>query len=123
MLEIVETICISCWIKSLDNQLATSLLPTCSTLVIIKPEQVVRTRLQDNEPAADLMQLNSQKRASCNTFVDILQQTCYQQADVRMRLHGLRQRVGDKSAASCQQTCYGLIVKTCYPQACYKLFQ
>ena len=37
--------------------------------------------------------------------------------------HGLRQLVDDKSVASCQQTCYKLIVKTCYQQACYKLFQ
>ena len=31
--------------------------------------------------------------------VDILQQTCYQQADIRMRSHGLRQLVDDKSVA------------------------
>ena len=59
----------------------------------------------------------------CNKSVDILQQTCYQQADIRMRSHGLRQLVDVKSVASCQQTCCKLIVKTCYPQACYKLFQ
>ena len=41
----------------------------------------------------------------CNKFVDILQQTCYQQADIRMRSHGLRQLVDDKSVASCEQTC------------------
>ena len=29
------------------------------------------------------------KRASCNKSIDILQQTCYQQADIRMRSHGL----------------------------------
>ena len=51
---------------------------------------------------------------------DILQQTCYQQVDIRMRRHGLRQLVDDKSIASCQQTCCKLIVKTCSPQACYK---
>ena len=61
--------------------------------------------------------------ASGNKFVDILQQTCYQQSDIRMRSHVLRQLVDDKSVASCQQTCCKLIVKTCYPQACYKLFQ
>ena len=38
-----------------------------------------------------------------------------------MRSHGLRQLVDDKSVASCQQTFGKLIVKTCYPQACYKL--
>ena len=55
--------------------------------------------------------------------VDILQQTSYQQADIRMRSHGLRQLVDDKSVGSSQQTCCKLIVKTCYPQACCKLFQ
>ena len=40
-----------------------------------------------------------------------------------MRSHGLRQLVDDKSVASCQQTCCKMIVKTCYPQACCKLFQ
>ena len=32
-----------------------------------------------------------------------------QQADVRMRSHGLRQLVDDKSVASCQQVCCKLI--------------
>ena len=40
-----------------------------------------------------------------------------------MHSHDLRQLVGDKSVASCQQTCCKLIVKTCYPQVCCKLFQ
>ena len=35
----------------------------------------------------------------------------------------LRQLVDDKSVASCQQICSRLIVKTCYPDACCKLFQ
>ena len=35
----------------------------------------------------------------------------------------MRQFVDDKSVANCQQTCCKLIVKTCYPQACCKLFQ
>ena len=30
-------------------------------------------------------ELHSQKRVSCNESVDILQQTCYQQAYIRMR--------------------------------------
>ena len=63
------------------------------------------------------------KRASCTKSVDILQQTCYQQADIRMRSHGLLQLVDDKSVASCEQTGCKLIVKTCYPQPCYKLLQ
>ena len=66
---------------------------------------------------------HSQKRASYNKPVDILQQTCYQQADIRMRSHGLRQLVDDKSVASFQQTCCKLIVKTCNLQACCKLLQ
>ena len=37
--------------------------------------------------------------------VNILQQTCYQQVDIRMRSHGVRLLVDDKSVASCQQTC------------------
>ena len=54
-----------------------------------------------------------------------LQQVCWhhQQADIRMRSHGLWQLVADKPVASCQQICCKLIVKTCYPQACCKLFQ
>ena len=40
-----------------------------------------------------------------------------------MHSHHLRQLVDDKTVASCQQTCCKLIVKTCYPQACCKLFQ
>ena len=59
-----------------------------------------------------------------------LQHVCWQsatdllqQADIRMRSHGLRQLVENKSVASCQQTCYKLIVKTCYPQASFKLFK
>ena len=44
-------------------------------------------------------------------------------ADIRMRSHGLRQLVDEKCVASCQQTRCKLIVKTCYPHACYKLFQ
>ena len=67
--------------------------------------------------------IHSRKRASCNNCVDNLQQTGYQQADIRMHSYGLRQLVDDKSLASCQQICYKLIVKTCYPQACCKLFQ
>ena len=50
--------------------------------------------------------------------VEILQQTRHEQVDVRMPSHGLQQLV-----ASCYQTCYKFIVKTCYPQACCKLFQ
>ena len=54
--------------------------------------------------------------SECNKPVNIrpniLQQTCYQQADIRMRSPGLRQLVDDKSVASCQQTCCKLFVKT-----------
>ena len=58
--------------------------------------------------------VHSKKRENCNKSVDILQQTCYQQADIRTRSHGLRQLVDDKFVASCQQICCKLIVKTCY---------
>ena len=70
----------------------------------------------------DYQLLDNQKQGSSNKSVDILQQTCHQQADIRMRSHCLRQLVDDKSVASCQQICCKLIVKTCYPQACCKLF-
>ena len=73
-----------------------------------------------NDP---VMLIHSQKCESCNEFDGILQQTCCQEADIKMCSHGLRQLVDDKSVASCQQTCCKLIVKTCYPQACCKLFQ
>ena len=49
--------------------------------------------------------VHSQKRPSCNKLVDNLQQHCYEQADIRMRSHGLRQLVDDKHVASFQQTC------------------
>ena len=42
LLQVVQTL--SLWIKSLDNQVASNLLTTCSRHVIIKPgEQVMRT--------------------------------------------------------------------------------
>ena len=74
------------------------------------------------------------KRASCNKSfhvfcnrqsVDVLQQTCcYQQADIRMRLHGLRQLVNDKTVANCQQTCLLQVVSTsCNKSANGKLQQ
>ena len=46
-----------------------------------------------------------------------------QQGDIGLSFNGLRQFVDDKSVASCQQASFKLIVKTCYPQACCKLFQ
>ena len=59
-----------------------------------------------------------------NMFNYTQPKTCqFQQADIRMRSHGLRQLVDDKSVASCQQACCKLILKTFYPQACCKLFQ
>ena len=39
--------------------------------------------------------------ASCDKSVDILQQTCYQQTDIRTHLNGLPQLVDDKSVPSC----------------------
>ena len=49
----------------------------------------------------------------------VLTSCCYQQDDIRMRSHGLRQLVDDKSVAS-QQTCCKLIV-TCNKSANEKL--
>ena len=43
--------------------------------------------------------------------------------DAFVHSHGLRQLVDDKSVASGQQTCCKLIVKSCYPHACCKLFR
>ena len=43
LLQVVETTCIKLVINSLDNQLVSSLLTTCSRLVIIKPEQTMQT--------------------------------------------------------------------------------
>ena len=54
--------------------------------------------------------MHSQKRAIK------LQQTSYQQADIRMCSFGLQQLIDHTFVASCQQTCCKLIVKTC-PQA------
>ena len=65
----------------------------------------------------------TKKMRKLHKSVDILRQTCYQQADIRMRWHGLRQLVDNKSVASCGQTYCKLIVKTCCPKAWYKLFQ
>ena len=63
---------------------------------------------------------HQKKRASSDESVDILQQLVVKK---RMCLRGLRHFVDCKSVASCQQTHHcKLIVKTCYPQACCKLF-
>ena len=55
--------------------------------------------------------LHSQKRASCSKSAPGLL-PCSHQADIRMRLHCLLRLDDKKSAASCQQACYELIVKT-----------
>ena len=49
--------------------------------------------------------LTAKNRASSSKYVDILQQTCSQQTDIRMRSHDLRQLVDDKSVGSCPQAC------------------
>ena len=66
------------------------------------------------QPAANLWITNFDNQLA----IDLLRQ-----ADIRMRSQGLRELVHDKSVASCQQTCCTLIAKTCYPQACWKLFR
>ena len=48
--------------------------------------------------------------SNCNKCVNILQLTCYQQLDIRMCSHGLRELVEDRAVASCQDTCCKLIV-------------
>ena len=63
--------------------------------------------------------LHSQTRARGKKFVDILQQTCCQQADAFAWF--ATHLVDEKSVASCRKTCCKVIVKTCYLQTCYKL--
>ena len=51
--------------------------------------------------------------------VDILQQTCYQQANITMQSHGFPQLVNDKSVASCQVDGQNLLsskISTLYQQ-------
>ena len=50
-------------------------------------------------------QLNTPK-VQYDKSVYILQQTCYQKADIKMGSHGLQLLVEDKSVASCQQPCW-----------------
>ena len=75
----------------------------------------------------------AKKCPSCNKSVDILEQTFYQQADIRMRSHGLWELVDDKSVASYfsklillqvvlfEQTCCNLIKFTSLFQLVYNL--
>ena len=69
------------------------------------------------------MEVYTAKNAQVSVRLVTSRNNLLQQADIRIRSHGFRQLVYDKSVASCQQTCCKLIVKTCYPQACCKLFQ
>ena len=48
---------------------------------------------------------------------------CCHRADIGMRSHRFFQVNDNKSATSCQQACYKLIVKTFYQQVWCKLFQ
>ena len=61
------------------------------------------------------------KNAQVATNVLTSYNNLLQQADIRMRSRGLLHLVDD--VANCQQTCCKLIVQTCYPQACCKLYQ
>ena len=45
---------------------------------------------ESSSPIDTKAYLHRQNSANCNKSVDILQQSCYQQADIRMRSHGLR---------------------------------
>ena len=89
----------------------------------IRKKKIWLNSFNKDSTSFTIEQLHDHNRARFDKSVDILQQTCYQQADIRMRSHGLRELVDDKSVASGQQTRCKLIVKTCYPQACCKLFQ
>ena len=79
-----------------------------------------RTNVPVFDPSPKLLHSHTPTKAatslltSCNNLL---------QSNIRMRSHGLRQLVEDKSVASCQQTCRKLIVQTCYQQAFCKLFQ
>ena len=55
----------------------------------------------------------TKKCASYNNSDNILQQTCYQQADIRMHLHGSRQLVDNTSVASCQLALFGGVFLLC----------
>ena len=67
------------------------------------------------DPVSNTIYIYSQKHASYNKSVDILQQTCYQRPNIRMCLHGLQQLVDDKSIASCQHTCCKLLKFPWFP--------
>ena len=56
---------------------------------------------------------NTKTSTAKNKLITSLLTSCnnlLQQADIRMRLHGLRQLVDNKSVASCQQACFKLII-------------
>ena len=46
--------------------------------------------------------MHSQKHVSCNKSISILQQTCYQLANIMITFYGFQQLVDDKSVANCQ---------------------
>ena len=71
----------------------------------------------------EYVQLYTAKNAPVTTSLLKSCNNLFQQADIRMRSHGLRHLADDKSVASCQQACCKLILKTSHPQACCKLFQ
>ena len=63
----------SLWIKSLDHQLAAFLLTTCSRLVIIKPEQAMRTH-----PDVGLMtaKTTNLQQTCCNLLCNCVSDHC-----------------------------------------------
>ena len=84
--------------------------------LLTKPESYLRSF------SAHFSRIHSRKHVSCSkSAVGLL--PCCHQADIRMRSHRLLRFDNNKSAASCQQACWKLIVKTFYPQAWCKLFQ
>ena len=80
------TTCIELVDKSLDNQFASSLLTTCSTLVIIRSDSdrfgdCKATRLKQT---CLMLRVYTSLLTSCNNFL---------QADIKMRSHDLQQLV------------------------------
>ena len=67
------------------------------------------------EDRLNLTARNAQVTASLMPDAGLL--PCCRQAHIRMRSHHIFRLGGKKFAASCQQICFKLIIKTFYPQA------
>ena len=73
---------------------------TCLLALYVKYLLELSCKAKDAQVAISLL-------TTCNNLL--------QQADIRIRSHGLRQLVDDNSAVNCQQTCCKLLenIKTC----------